>query len=168
MTAGRRFAAIGVAVSLGAVIAALSRVPYTPVKGDHALVKLSWRYRGEPVTDCRAVSPEERSRMPAHMRRDTVCSGRLPPHRLKLFLDGTVVEDVLLEPGGAHGDRPIAVYRELQVQPGMHDLRIHFGAEGAGASDTDDLDARFSLRLVARQVALITYDPERDALVQKP
>lgn len=155
----RRLAALALAALVTAGIAALSRVPYTPEPGDHARLRLSWRVPGEYVEECRALSAAEQERQPVHMRRDRVCEGRLLPYRLSVRLNGALVHEETVRAAGAREDRPLYVFRDLDVPPGAYRLAIDWRAEAAPDSARRlGLDAE--LRLGAREIALVTYDPD--------
>ncbi len=203
------FRAILAVLLVGAALlglGALSRVPYGDTAAGQAVVRLSWRVRGVRVEACRRLGVEELEALPPHMRRPEVCEGRIAPYRLRVRVDGEVVEDGLVQGAGVREDRPLYVFRELRVPPGRHALAVEFhriaaeaergrrsaGAEQAGgareveeaydaddAEDADDtgrtrhrrqasparLDLDVDVTLEPGQVALITYDPERRALV---
>jgi hypothetical protein len=182
----RRVLAGLVAALLVGGVAALSRVRQreTPVDG---VVRLSWRTRSERVQHCRQLTPEEIAALPAHMRHTEECEGRVLPYRLRVELDGRVVAARTVQGGGARGDRPIYVLQEIPAAPGPHRLAVDFVREdaerhaAASGPDEDDPDEdaveahlsaappRLSLRaaveLRAGGVLLVTYDPDRAALV---
>ena len=98
----------------GAVVlalGALSRIPYTPAGAGHGVLRLSWRVRGERVTECRRLTPEELEALPLHMRRPEVCEGRIAPYRLRVTIDGSVVEDTLIRAAGAGGPADLRAAR---------------------------------------------------------
>jgi hypothetical protein len=153
------------------------------------------------------------------MRREEICEGRTLPYRLVVVLDGATAADASVEPSGARADRPLYVFHEIAVDPGVRLLELEFVREdvlGRSAGDEDEArggeerrgEARRSERLARadeerreetggdddrvreghagraqetpallqfkgrlvlepRQVALITYDPERRTLVLK-
>lgn len=192
MTCGLRWA-IGGALAVGATVAigGLSQVPYAAEAGAAAVVRLAWRARGERVEQCRHLSPEELARLPAHMRREEDCEGRILPYRLVVTLDGNLVLTDTIHGAGAREDRPLYVFRELPVASGRHRVGVTFTREGE-PGDTEEHEeaeqghraaapewepggehaatpARLALdtTLVAspRQIILITYDEDRRSLV---
>jgi hypothetical protein len=172
----RRAAGLLFGVVLTLALVALSRVPYAIERTDDAMVRLSWRTATAFLEECRAVSAEELERTPVHMRRDRVCEGRLLPYRLHVELDGAPVLDRLVHGAGARQDRPLSVFHELRVPPGVHDVRVRWlpelqdsGAPGAAIDAADDappaLELATTLTLDPRDVALITYDGSLRRLV---
>lgn len=169
MTVLHRLGLTAVSVLLGLGMAALSRVPYEPAGADDAMIRLSWRLRAEPVTTCRPLSDEERVRLPVHMQRDTVCTGGIPPHRLRVEIDGRSLEDALVVAGGAREDRPLAVFREFRVPPGPHDVLVEFRPEAGSGADGDGLGpTRFPVVLEEGEVTLLTVDARSGRLVRRP
>ena len=184
----RRSLAALVVIGGSVALAALSSTPYTAEPGDGAVVRLAWRARGERVRECHRRSAEELARLPQHMRQEEVCERRILPYRLQVDLDGTRVVDELVRAGGARADRPLFVFHDLAVLPGMHRLRITFEREGTpeeereeGPADVDateagrrahETPARLALdegvTVAARQVVLVTYDDEGRRLFLAP
>lgn len=178
----RRIVGIGVGVVATLLLAALSRVPYDATGRDDSLIRLSWRTPGELVSECRQLTAEEQAQLPAHMRREEVCEGRIVPYRLRVNLDGREVVSELVRAAGAREDRPLYVYRELFVTPGEHRIEVHWeqertgsgpgGAMGAERANGNQavggpltLEARLDLQ--SREVALITYDLDDRRLVAR-
>ncbi len=186
---------LAVAVTIG--IALLSSLPYTAEPNPRAVVRLSWRVLGEQVQECRRLTPEELAQLPAHMRQEVQCEGRVAPYRLTVLVDGVLADSGLVRASGAREDRPIYVFREIEVEPGEHRLEIAFVSQrpedagpatgeapadpGAGAaSDTAPLSAArravpapselrldVSLEFDSREIALVAYDPDLRELVLK-
>ena len=154
---------LAVLVTGAAVLAlgALSRFPYTPADAGSGVLRLSWRVRGERVTECRRLTPEELEALPLHMRRPEACEGRIAPYRLRVTIDGSVVEDTLIGAAGAREDRPIYVLRDFPLSPGTHAVDVAFAREGAPVPLT--LDTVVAIR--PGRVSLVTFDPDRNALV---
>lgn len=169
----RRAAGIGLAVAGTLAIGALSRAPYTADRAPHGVVRFAWRARGERVEQCRRLTPEELERLPAHMRQEESCEGRVLPYRLQVSIDGARAVDELVQAAGARRDRPLYVYRELPLQPGTHAIAVVFAREGAippgKREESDATPARLALdttvALLARRVLLVTYDDDARRLV---
>lgn len=163
----------------GAGVLALLRmasfVPYTAERDVGAIVRLAWRARGERVQDCRRRTPEELAKLPAHMRQEEVCEGRILPYRLVVEMDGVATVNQLIHGAGAREDRPLYVFQDLVVSPGTHRVGVTFTREGAPPADSTTAagalrtPARLTLdtllTLGSRRVVLVTYDEEREQLV---
>lgn len=190
----RRAAAVGIVLLLAGALGGLARVPWRAGDPSVAHIRLSWRYRGEAVRECRPLTEEERAALPAHMRREEVCERRLPPYRLRVVVDGREAVADRVRGGGARGDRPIYVFRDLRVAPGVHGIRVVFGpsertgaaelpeapgeaergyateragegAAGAARGGPAELVLERELRLEGGEIALVTYDPQAGELV---
>jgi hypothetical protein len=176
---------LAVFVTCAAVFAlgALSRVPYTPADAENGVLRVSWRARGERVRECRRLTQEELEALPLHMRRPEVCEGRIAPYRLRVAIDGAVVEDTLIRAAGARQDRPIYVLRDFPLTPGAHAIDITFTREGArdegegepGSEAEPETErngsapAHLALETVVEirpgRITLVTFDPNQNALV---
>lgn len=154
---------------LGAVVAlvlmvgtaALSQVPWTPAGGDESVLRLSWRVRGASVERCTPLSDQAAAARPDHMRGAAACRREGLSYRLKLEVDGRSRVDRVVAPSGIRGDRPIFVFHEERLAPGVHRVRVEF-------TPVDSLPRQVfdgHLRLQPRAVALLTLDPESGDLV---
>ncbi|HEX6069931.1 MAG TPA: hypothetical protein VFZ18_08905, partial [Longimicrobiaceae bacterium] len=126
-------------------VAALTRVPYDADHAEDAILRLSWRTRGEEVRECRTLSPEELAALPVHMQRTEVCEGRVLSRHLLVRVDGRPVIDDTVRAAGARSDRPLYVYYEIPLSPGVHALHVRFvpetmdaTADEHGGRDADD------------------------------
>ena len=177
------------AAASAAALAGLSQVPWTPVPGSEGIVRLSWRARGERVEICHQLSPEELAKLPQHMRRERVCEGTTAEYRLRVEVDGERRVDEMVQGSGEVQVRPLYVYRELVLSPGEHEMEVEFERVGPGEGEDEDstsdedggaqgprggetavpprLALEHTIRLRPREVVLVTYDAERQALVLK-
>lgn len=164
----RRALGVAVAGTAALAIAAGSRVSHTPPGAGSATVRLSWRFTGERVQECRKLSEEELASQPIHMRRPEVCEGRVLPYTLRLELDGRLAVQEIIEPSGARGDRPLYVHRELPIEPGTYRLDVAFERTGPARRDSvSRLELSTTVSLGPGDVVLVTYDPDRRALVAR-
>jgi hypothetical protein len=159
-------ALVGLVLTGGLV--AGSQVPWRAHSSDEAGIRLSWRTVSEPVSACRAPTPEELEGLPPHMRMQQICERQHVPFRLRVAIDGEPVRDVLLRPPGARGDRPLYVFEELRVAPGAHRIEVGFEEEREPAAASERppvalaLDA--TLELAPRDVVLVTLDATGERL----
>ncbi len=181
-------AAAGLTLALGVALgtAALSRAPYAATIGEEAMLRLSWRARGERVQECRKLSEAEIEALPPHMRRSEVCEGRVLPYILSVEIDGREVVHDTIHGAGAREDRPLYVFREIPVRPGTHAVSVDFvrerrskdeggeshreehgdyGDEHDALATPPRLDLDVTARLGSGAVGLVTYDPDRRALL---
>lgn len=163
----RRAAAVASTLLLALALGGLTRVPWVAGDPSVASIRLSWRFRGEAVRECRPLTEEERAELPVHMRREEVCERRIAPYRLRVLVDGREVVADRIHGGGAREDRPIYVFREIRVPPGTLELRVGFEpAEGEAAPPPRErLVLERKLSLEGGEIALVTYAPERGELV---
>lgn len=156
-----------VAVASMAIVVVLSHAPITDSGADSALLRMSWRLRGEVIESCRPSTPEELARLPQHMRAPEICEGRPSPYRLTATVDREVIIDQLVATSGRRGDLPIMVFLEDPIEPGGHDLRVVFQpTDPASESEPFVLDLRIDPR--PGDVVLVTYDADLGRLVARP
>jgi hypothetical protein len=136
------------------------------------MVRLAWRATPARVRHCRTLTPEELARIPAHMRRTEECSETTLPYRLTVRLDSGPPVVLAVRAAGAREDRPMYVFHEWRILPGLRTIRIRFEREPtpAGAAEPlSDTPALLTLDTVAaiapRQIALVGYDADRRRLV---
>ncbi len=165
MSGGRLAGAWLLGAVATAALAGLSQVPYAAATGEHGELRFAWRYRSETVEQCRRLTDDELAALPQHMRRDEICERRLQPWRLVVTLDGTPVADDTVRAKGAREDRPLYVFRQLQLPPGSHHLRAVFSPIGVSSRAPLEVDA--SVTVAAREVLLVTYDADADRLMVK-
>lgn len=166
-------AAVGLLATL--VLVQISGVRYSPPAAGSAVLRLSWRARGEPVQECRRPSEEELARLPAHMRLAEICEGRTSSFLLRLRIDGAPTLEDTVVASGARGDRPAYVFRELPVQPGRHSLQIEFRMLGepresaATGAEPFPREIRFAsdFEAVSGRTVLVTYDEDARTLVAR-
>lgn len=160
---GARILGMLVAAFAAIALGALSRVPWSAGRAEsEAMVRLSWRARSEAIVDCRPLTAEERDDLPVHMRRDSVCERQTIPFRLAVRLDGRKAIDETLQGGGARGDRPLYVFREIPVTAVPHriELEVKRLAEGAPPLRLDRW-----IHPAPGEIVLITLDEDNRLIV---
>jgi hypothetical protein len=183
--------AIGAALAAAATAAIVwaSNAPVTVNGSDQALLRLTWSVRPERVEICRQQSPEELARLPQHMRQPVICEGRSATYRLKVRQGDRMAVDRTVHGGGLRQDRRLYVFQDVPLAPGDVPIEVTLdridpvGAASVptpappatGASSArqppaaDAVPAHLSfaerLHVSPRQVILITYSPERRALI---
>ena len=158
--------AVAVALAAGLVLgtAALSRVGLSGGNPEEALLRLSWKMRGEVVQACRKPTPEELERLPVHMRNPDACEGGSSPYRLRVEVDGGGRADRVVQAPGIRQDRPIVVLEEIPVEAGRHRLRVVFEPTDSAAVTAPSVLDRI-VELAPREVLLVTRDAETGGLI---
>ena len=172
---------IGLVFAL-AVVAAIvwaSNAPTIIHGSNHGLLRLAWSARPERVEVCREQSAEDLAKLPAHMRQPLVCEGTSARYRLTVRHEGRLIADRILHGGGVRQDRRLYVFHELTLDPGQTtiDLRLDRiddpgvlvkpGAKQPVVIETVPPNLAFAgpVTIGPREVLLITYSPERRALI---
>jgi hypothetical protein len=172
MTMVHRVAGILVAGVLTLGVGALSNATLPVGASDSAMVRLAWRATPARIRHCRALTPEELAKIPAHMRRTEECEETTLPYHLTVQYDSAAPVELTIHAAGAREDRPMYVFHESRLAPGSRALRIRFERkpvpEGV-APPVSQTPALLTLDTVVvlreRQIALITYDADRRHLV---
>lgn len=124
MTRTRMAVALGSGFLTMLALAALSRAPWRLPVMDGGLIRVTLSARPERIERCTRVSEEELARRPVHMRQAVICEGASATYRLRVWRDGTLLDDRVLTGGGFRRDRPIHLLREYPVPRGPADLRV--------------------------------------------
>lgn len=134
---------LGAVAAAGATVglAALSRAPLAAYPSATPVIRLAWSVRPERIEHCRTLTDEELADVPAHMRQRVQCEGRSAGYRLVVSIDGAPKFDTLVTGGGARGDRPVYVFRELDVPTGPHRLDVRFERQAIAGVDSVVADA---------------------------
>jgi hypothetical protein len=162
-------------IALGALgMAALAWASHAPMPAhasNDALLRLAWSARPERVEECRQRGEEELAALPPHMRQPLACEGSTAEYRLQVLIDDAIVADRVVHGGGLRRDRRLYVFEELPVAAGETAIEVRFDRIG-GTSTTrqgDHVPPHLALqrrvRLSSRQVLLVTYAQDQQALV---
>lgn len=163
----RMAAVILTAVIAAAAIGWLARASYTPGGGEAALLRLSWRLRGEAAETCRPRTEAELIALPQHMRTPEICERRPVAYHLIVQLDGGPVDTSRVVSGGVKGDRPVFILRDSAVAPGAHRVVVRFEQVEGGGETPLRLAIDTVLQAHAGTINLITLDHEARRLVHR-
>lgn len=166
MSPARMIAAVLVTAAATAALGFASRASYTPEDANDAVLRLSWRLRGEKIRNCRDRTQAELDALPIHMRTPQICTEHLLSYKLRLEIDDETVDTLTFEPEGAKGDRPIFVLHETRLTPGVHEVEIDFtpstivpGTRRAPLRYEGEID------LEPGRISLITIAPDASELM---
>ena len=117
----------GVLLALGATVGLTraSSVSLSP-HGAQAVLRLAWTARPERIEDCRQQSDEELSKLPAHMRQSVSCVGTSATYRLEVRWNDRLIVQQTVRGGGLRHDRPLYVFRNIDLPPGDAAIRVAF------------------------------------------
>lgn len=167
-------AAVLTVAGLG-VMAGMSQVTWPMEPRAEAELRLTWRARASQEQECRRLTDDEQAALPAHMRRDEICEGRVASYRLEVRVDGELRHESTVRGAGARGDRPLYVLETIRLDPGLHHVEVTFErADRPAAASADEprtgavpdrLELSRTVSLGAGDVALVTYDATARRLV---
>ena len=175
MTLLSRAAGLLLALAATASIVRGSYVAMTLHRPDQAMLRLAWSARPERIERCRQLSEEELARLPAHMRQPVSCEGSTAAYRLTVRDEGRLLVERVVRGGGLRQDRRLYVFQELPLDPGDRRIEVRFDRLDSAGSDVthqpggETVPAHLALdqrvRVGPREVILVTYVPDRQALV---
>jgi hypothetical protein len=118
---------LGVVLAIGATVGLTraSSVSLGPT-GEHAVLRLAWTARPERIEECRQQSEEELAKLPAHMRQSMACAGTTATYRLDVRWNDRLVLQQTVRGGGLRHDRPLYLFRDIDVPPGDASIRVRF------------------------------------------
>lgn len=113
-------AGVGLALAASLIVGLLSVGPYRSALSPEPRLVISLKHPGQVGEDCRAVSAEEKARLPIHMQQDEICERRRADVRIQVDVDGERVLDATYEPAGLWGDGNSIAIERLPVGEGPH------------------------------------------------
>ena len=166
--------AVGILLAIAATVGLTraSSVPFSP-HGEQAVLRLAWTARPERIEDCRQKSDEELSKLPPHMRQPMSCVGTSATYSLEVRWNDRVIAQQMMRGGGLRHDRPLYLFRNIELPPGDAAIRVAFQRVESVTGNARRHDEAIPssvvlerrLALQSRKVALVTYDAERRDLV---
>lgn len=175
MTVLHRTIGGAVAIVATCLMVLASNTPITVHGSSRGVLRLAWSAQPERVEVCREQSAEELAKLPQHMRQPLVCEGTSAHYRLTVQQEGRLIVDRTLRGGGVRQDRRVYVFHELPLDPGETSIEVRLDRiestgqrpEKASSAATVPPHLSFMQRVAIgpRQVLLITYAPERRALI---
>jgi hypothetical protein len=101
------------------------------------------------------------------MRTLEVCDNETGAYRLIVQLDKGASDTTRVRRGGAKGDRPLFVLREVPLPPGRHHVRVRFEPEESTPADRSlpPLSLDTVLHMRTGTVALVTLDSDGRTIV---
>ncbi len=118
---------VGVLLAIGATVALTyaSSAPLSPYRRQ-AVLRLAWTARPERIEDCRQQSDQELAKLPAHMRQSVACEGTSASYRLEVRWNERVILQQTVRGGGLRHDRPLYLFRNIDLPPGDAAIRVVF------------------------------------------
>ncbi|HWP02813.1 MAG TPA: hypothetical protein VNL96_05115 [Gemmatimonadaceae bacterium] len=146
----RQIAATAAAVLMLLALRAATLYTWETADAAMARLRLSWSARPERVESCRTLSDAELSRLPAHMRLRTQCSGRSARYLLSVAVADSVVYRDTVRGGGLRHDRPIHIFDEFSVPPRTLAVRVSLTRLDSTAAGSDTVATTSDTLLGAR------------------
>ena len=163
--------ALGVLVTVAglAAIGVLSQWSM-PTDGHDALVRLSWRTAPIRIESCRRLTEEELAgRFPRTCVARRGAPGDTADYELSLRIGGIASLTDTIAPAGLRGDRPVYVFVDQPVPPGVHEVAVSFRALVPADFDAEaaaPLTWGGTLQLEPREIGLISLTADGRRLVR--
>lgn len=136
---------------------------YRQFPEDQAQIKLSLSHGAQRTEACRRLTPEEIARLPPRERRPNTCARERLPIHVQLLVDGEVLYDEVVAPGGLAGDGPARVYHKLMVAPGRREVVARL--KDSDGSDEFDYETRAEVTLAPRQSLAVDFRSDAGGFV---
>jgi ferredoxin len=147
---------IALALAIGALVWAGSRVSYALPSSDRPELVVSFKHPGMVGEACRDLTEAEKKKTPPHMRPPKICERKRVPVRMRAFVDDVVVVDRAYAPSGLWSDGNSLALERIPIDAGEHRVRVEIG-------DTPDESAwpyasEESLVFVPRAAHVVRFD----------
>ena len=136
---------------------------YHPLPPGEALIKISFTHTGKPVGDCRALTEEEKAKLPPQMRPKQICPRERSPVSIEVDINGQPVLRRTAEPSGLKRDGSSAVYQRLQVAAGEQKIAVRMKDDVRAPGFTAEREDTVTLK--PSQVLVIDYNAEKGGIV---
>jgi coenzyme F420-reducing hydrogenase delta subunit/Pyruvate/2-oxoacid:ferredoxin oxidoreductase delta subunit len=122
----RMAVATAVLALVAVVTIVVSELPYTPPTSPEPILVVSFKHPGA-VRLGRLLTPEEKAKYPAYMKRERVIERRRNPVRMQVRVDGKKILEKTYEPTGLWGDGNSFAIERLRVPAGTHRVEVWIG-----------------------------------------
>ena len=136
--------------------------PYRPIGSDQAVIKISVTRLGQPVGECRRLSPDELAKLPPNMRDPLQCPRERSPLTMEVDVGGQRVLQRVAPPSGLSKDGSASIYERLVVAAGPQRIDVHFKDDVRPGAVTYHRQA--SVNLVPGQVLVVDFDAEKGGI----
>lgn len=136
---------------------------YHPLPPGEALIKISFTHTGKHVGDCRALTEEEKAKLPPQMRPKQICPRERSPVSIEVDINGQPVLRRTAEPSGLKRDGSSAVYQRLQVAAGEQKIAVRMKDDVRAPGFTAEREDTVTLK--PSQVLVIDYNAEKGGIV---
>lgn len=136
--------------------------PFTEVRPDQALLRLSFIHAAALKHECRTRSAAELAKLPPNMRAPLDCPRERVPIRLELALDGKVVLERELAPAGLRRDGAATAYFRVTVPAGRHRIAVRMQDRPEGGFNRQ---READLELAPGSALVIDFDPAKGGFV---
>jgi predicted amino acid racemase len=141
------------------IFLSLSRATFRMPETQESSLILALRTASNAKQTCRKATPEELSKMLAHMRQEQICERARPSVRMNVTIDGETRIDKTYEALGLRSDGIVVAFENIGVKPGKHlvSVQIH---EGSG-NETAVFEFQQDMTFLSTRRYLIEYRKDK-------
>ncbi len=133
----------------------LSRVAWTAPERSGELV-VSFNHAAQAQDACRELTPEEKMKLPPHMRPPRICERKRPDVRLRISVDGRAVRDAAYPASGLWSDGSSIAVERIPLGDGPHRVVVELGDTGR-ASEFNRRSER-TVQIQKRRQVVVSFE----------
>ena len=123
--AGVAAAVLAVIVAVG--VGVVSDIGYALPTVEGSELVVTFKHPGQVSERCRELTPEEKERLPVHMRRDRACDRARASVRMRVRVDGDLVVNGTFAPKGIWHDGNSVAVKVIPLSIGEHTVEVEIG-----------------------------------------
>lgn len=151
-------------VAFVAVVGVFSAWPdYKLLEDDRAMISMVFSHAGQRMGECRTLTQDELNKLPPNMRKPNDCPRERFPIEVELHSGGMLLYSATLTPSGIWADGKSSVYNRIEVDTGLHELRMTM-IDGDGAAGYDYV-LQQTVNIRPGQNLVIRFNEERQSFV---
>ncbi len=158
---------IGQALFYAAIIAFVgyfaTSPSYTRVEEGFASVKLSMRYTGQIMGECRIRSEEELQSLAPNMRQAKVCPRERSSVEFQFLMDGEEYYHQVVEPSGLNKDGRANLYHRFTIPAGEHEITARL-KDHKELADYNYVETTY-IDLKSGAILVIDFDPDEKKFI---
>lgn len=153
-------------LAFAAVVGLFSAWPrYALIEDDRAMISMVFSHAGQRMGECRTLTQDELNKLPPNMRKPNDCPRERYPVSVELDSGGALLFSDTLPPSGIWADGKSSVYKRIEIDAGLHELRVTM-IDGDGVAGHDYI-LQQSVNILPGQNLVIRFNEERQSFVME-
>jgi ferredoxin/coenzyme F420-reducing hydrogenase delta subunit len=134
-------AAVVVGLIVATVVGVGSDFSYAAPGSEESVLVVTFRHPGQRSETVRILTPEELAELPAHMRQKEVRERGRSSVRLRIRVDGELIQEESFAAKGLWADGPSVAMEAFPIEPGRHEVEVSLG-DGADEEEWQYVETR--------------------------